>query len=322
MNVLVVGGGGFLGFSISKKLIKNGHSVTSLSRSKYPKLKKENIEHLSADITNYENLKNVLGNRVFDCLIHTAASTSVFGKWDHFYNINVVGTDNLLKICKENKIQKFIYTSSPSVVFGKNSILGADETIDYPKEYLSMYAKSKAMAEQNVLNEKEIKTISLRPHLIWGPGDPHILPRLIEKSRKGLLKQIGDGENIVDIIHVENAAQAHCDVLEKMDDLNGGEAYFLGQDRPVKLWEFINQMLEAADAPRVTKKISFKVAYGIGSACEIGLSLVRMYQKEPPMTRFVALQMAKSHYFSHQKAKDHFGYNPVISIEDGLKNLF
>jgi nucleoside-diphosphate-sugar epimerase len=321
VKILVTGAGGFLGTHIAKKLIEAGHSVVNLSRGSYRHLDEMGVTSFKGDLQNSEQIKPALMG--VDAVIHTASKVAMWGKWDDFYNINVEGTKNLVQLCKEMGIKKMVYTSSPSVVFGDQSLEGVDESVNYPEDSYSMYAKTKAIAEKWVLEQADdtFKAISLRPHLIYGPGDQNLFPRLIDAAKKGRLKRVGDGTNKVDVIYVENAAMAHLNALEKLEtnpSING-KAYFLGQESPVVLWDFIDEILDRAGAPRPKKQISFNKAFKIGSVIEKGLKLVGVYNVHPPMTRFVALQLSKSHWFDHKNAERDLDFKPEITIQDGLQ---
>lgn len=321
MKVLVTGGGGFLGTEICKQLIEKGHEVFSVSRNHYPHLDHMGVKGLQADLS-----KGPLDLASFDAIVHSAAKAGVWGKYEDYYNSNVLATKNLIDQAKAAGTKYFIYTSSPSVVFGKDDIENGDEGLPYPKKFYTSYAKTKAMAEEYALNSSDegFQVVSIRPHLIWGEGDPHIVPRLILKARENALKRVGDGENLVDVTHVKNAALAHVKALEALYSGKelGGNCYFIGQERPVNLWHFIDDILLRAGLPPVGSSVSYTSAYLAGLFFEKVFGLAGISSPEPPVTRFVALQFAKSHYFSHQKAKEDFGYEPVISIEEGLASLF
>jgi nucleoside-diphosphate-sugar epimerase len=323
MKVFITGGGGFLGQHIVKQLIEAGHSVTSYSRGQYPLLNEIGVKTIQGSLEDKQALK--LASFGHDAFFHVASKVAMWGKISDFTRTNVEGTKNALEAAKENGIKNFIYTSTPSVVFGKDSLKGVNEDVPYPESSYSRYAASKAIAEKIVLesNCETFKTVALRPHLIFGPGDQNLIPRLIESAKKDKLKIVGDGENQVDVLYVENAAQAHLKAwtaLQERPTVVGGQAYFIGQG-PVKLWSFINKVLACYDLEPITKKISFKMAFTVGNIIEKVASLMGKFEWHPPMTRFVALQLSKDHYFSHEKAFQHLGWRPIIDIDEALRRL-
>lgn len=323
MKVFITGGGGFLGSHIVDQLLKEGHEITSYSRGDYPELRSKGVKTVQGSLSDREKL--IESCKDHDVFFHTASKVAMWGKVEDFYQTNVVGTQNALNAAKENGIKQFIYTSTPSVVFGDHSLSGVNEETPYPEKSYSRYGSSKAQAEKWVLEQNgvEISTVSLRPHLIFGPRDRNLIPRLVDAAKKGRLKIVGDGKNRVDVLYVENAANAHVKawqaLIEKPEKV-GGQAYFIGQG-PVVLWDFINEILEHYRVPSVQKKIPFKKAFKIGGVIEKGAELLGVYNWHPPMTRFVALQLSKDHYFSHQKAMVDLGWKPEVSIKEALGRL-
>lgn len=327
MRILVTGGGGFLGTHIIQELLKNPtYIVTNFSRHTYSHLEDIGVPTIKGDLRKKEDVERAL-DQGFDAIFHVAALAGVWGKFDDYYGINYLGTKNLLEAAKARGIQRFVYTSTPSVVFNKDDLLGVGEEQPYATEFLNGYSETKTMAEKLVLEMNDgstFLTCAIRPHLIWGPGDPHLFPRVIQKGKQGKLRIVGDGENLVDIIYVENAALAHVQAFEHLKPGSPvcGEAYFVGQERPVRLWDFINQVLGYVKVEPVMRTIDVNTAYRLGWFLEKAFKALGINKPEPPMTRFVALNLGKSHYFSHEKAKKHFGYVPKVSIEEGLKRTF
>lgn len=327
MRILVTGGGGFLGTHIIQELLKNPtYIVTNFSRHTYSHLEDIGVPTIKGDLRKKEDVERAL-DQGFDAIFHVAALAGVWGKFDDYYSINYLGTRNLLEAAKARGIQKFVYTSTPSVVFNKDDLLGVGEEQPYATDFLNGYSETKTMAEKLVLGMNDgntFLTCAIRPHLIWGPGDPHLFPRVIQKGKLGKLRIVGDGENLVDIIYVENAALAHVQAFEHLKPGSPvcGEAYFVGQERPVRLWDFINQVLGQVKVEPVMRTIDVTTAYRLGWFMEKAFKALGINKPEPPMTRFVALNLGKSHYFSHEKAKKHFGYVPKVSIEEGLKRTF
>jgi nucleoside-diphosphate-sugar epimerase len=324
MKIVVTGAGGFLGRYIAEKLVAEEHEVFNFSRSPYPELEKLGIKNIQGDIQSTHDVDRALCGK--EAVFHVAAFVKMWGKWETYYNINVFGTENIIKACRHFRIPKLIYTSSPSTVFGKDDLCGVDETQEYPKKHLSLYARSKAMAERMILDANDSQnlcTVALRPHLIFGPRDPNLIPQLVDAARQKRLRIIGHGRNQVDVIYVENAADAHIEAFKRLCPSSKicGKAYFLGQEKPVFLWEFIDQVLAIYNVPPIKKRISLNMTYALGYLLEKIFKTFKIYQKEPPITRFLALQFSKSHYFKHDNAYRDLGYSPSISLEDALKKL-
>ncbi len=261
-----------------------------------------------------------------DEVYHAAAIANLWGRWGDFHSINVEGTLNVVAACQGAGVPKLIHTSSPSVVFDGRAQRNVNEEVAYPEKFLAHYPRSKAMAERAVLEadgEGGVHTVALRPHLIWGPGDRHLIPRLVARARLGQLMRVGDGTNLVDVIHVDNAAQAHLQAAAGLGAGGkcNGKAYFLSQDEPVNLWQFIGEILERAGAPAVQRSISQRWAYVVGGAMELAYRLLGK-TSEPRMTRFLACQLATDHYYDTSRAREDFGYAPATSTADGLAGLF
>ncbi|MBC8284249.1 MAG: NAD-dependent epimerase/dehydratase family protein [Nitrospinae bacterium] len=319
MHALVTGGGGFLGSGIAKALIEKGDTVTVIGRRKYSHLP-PSVKIVQGDIRDYEFLKKSSKN--IDVVFHTAALPGIWGPAHEFFSINVKGTENIISACRENSIPKLVFTSSPSVVFGKSSLEGVDESTPYPNKYLCEYPRTKALAEKMVLeaNDTTLCTVAIRPHLIWGPGDPHLVPRLLQKAKNKRLMRVGEGKNQVDMIYIDNAVSAHLKAALAPNANVAGKAYFVSDDEPVILWNWINELLNRLRIPEVSRNISYSNALRLGTILE-GVYGFLGIKKEPPMTRFLASQLATSHYFNISRAKKDFGYQPLVTQEEGINRL-
>ncbi len=322
-TILVTGGGGFLGTAIVKDLLAHGYQVRSFSRKTYGHLEALGVHCVKGDISNPLDVASAV--KGVDAVIHAAALASIWGRYEDFYNANVLGTRHVINAMKSFGVKHLVYTSSPSIVFDGESIEGADESLPYARKDLAFYPATKKIAEKEVREAigPDFMAVCLRPHLIWGPHDPHFFPRLKEKALAGKLKQVGDGTNRVDNIYVENAARAHRQALEALvlKPQLSGRAYFLGQESERLCWDFVGDLVEAAGAKPVSGKVPLWLAYGLGAVLEFFYGLFRVFDSEPPMTKLLALQLAKSHYFSHANAHKDFGYEPLVSYEEGMKAL-
>lgn len=322
MKALVTGGGGFLGKAIVKLLLARGDQVRSFSRSAYPDLEALGVEHCSGELGDLDAVSRAVEG--CDIVFHVAAKAGVWGPYAEFYRANVLGTKNVIAACRYHHVRKLVYTSSPSVVFDGTDMEGVTESVPYPEHFEAYYPETKAEAEQIVLqaNDNELATVALRPHLIWGPEDNHLVPRILERGAKGALRKIGTRECLVDTIYIDNAAQAHLQAADKLeiDSIVAGKAYFLSQGDPLPVWDVVNRILEAGGQPPVTRSISPRVAYLAGFVLEKVYSLLRL-QGEPRMTRFVAKELSTAHWFDLSAAMNDFGYQPTVSFQEGMDRL-
>lgn len=319
-KVLVTGGGGFLGRQLIDVLIElNAADIRSVGRSRHPELERIGVESILGDIAEPSVVLRACENR--DIVFHVAAKAGVWGLKSEFLRANVAGTSNIIAACRARGVPILVHTSSPSVVFSEFDIKYGDETLPYPTKYPAYYPETKAEAERLVVESasSELSTIALRPHLIWGVGDNHILPRLAERAASGRLKRVGDGENLVDMTHVRNAVQAHILAAEALSSNKSlsGKIYFISDGAPVNLWEWVDDFISRMSLPPISATVSFRTAYAIGAALECFYSTFRI-KSEPPMTRFVASELAHSHYFDISAAQNDLGYMPVVDTDKAL----
>ncbi len=340
MRYLITGGGGFLGRHIVGQLLARGESVRVFGRGAYPDLEARGVEVMRGQLSDPQALDQACAG--VDGVFHVAAKTGIAGRYEEYRSANYDGTAALLAACARCGLRYFVYTSTPSVVFGRVAITGGDESIPYPAEYLTHYARTKAQAEALVLaaDRAELRTCALRPHLIWGPGDTNLLPRLVARAKAGRLVRVGAGENMVSVSYVENTAQAHLAAMDRLGEEAapsedrqmrvgavsgavaervGGRAFFINEPAPVNCWDFINRLLAVYETGPVKRCVSFAVAYAAGCVLE---QVGRLRPEwEPPMTRFLALQLAVDHCFRPDAAMRALRWKPAFTIDEGLARL-
>ncbi len=322
MKTLVTGGGGFLGKAIVERLLARGDEVRVLARGEYPELAELGVETIRGDVADPAVVERAVEG--CDVVFHVAAKAGVWGSYDEFYQANVEGTRAIIEACKKHGVQRLVYTSSPSVIGGSEALLGVDESIEYPASYLTHYPKTKAEAERMVIaaNGDELATVSLRPHLIWGPGDNHLVPRIVARARSGKLRKIGTGNYLVDSVYIDNAADAHLQAADALSigSVVAGKVYFISQGEPVNVGELMDRIVVAAGLKPIEKSISPGLAYFAGWLSEKVYGLLGK-KEEPLMTRFLARQLSTAHYFDISAARADFGYAPSVSIDEGMERL-
>ncbi len=320
MRALVTGGGGFLGRRVVELLLAEGHAVRFLARQRYPEVEALGAEGLSVDLRETGALARALEG--VDVVFHVAGKAGFWGDPAEYLAINRDGTRNLLEAVRAAGVPRLLYTSTPSVIGYSTDAEGIAEA-PYASEHLSPYPSSKAAAEQLVLaaNGPGLATVALRPHLIFGPGDPHLLPRVVARAREGRMMIVGDGKNRVDLTYIDNAAWAHLDAERRLtgpDAPCAGRAYFISNGEPVVLWEWLNALLPRVGAPAITRRVSYATAARLGAAMEwawrsFGLS------GEPRMTRFLASALARSHWYDMGPAERDLGYRPRVGMAEATE---
>mgnify|MGYP006273276361 CR=1 FL=1 len=320
-TVLVTGGGGFLGSAIVRRLVEQGERVRTFSRKRYSALAELGVSQMEGDLTDPDAVTAACEG--IELVFHTAAKPGVWGRYADFYDPNTTGTLNILAACRRAGVSRLVHTSSPSVVFDGTDQEGVDESVPYPEHFHAHYPHTKAMAEKAVVEAARagaVKAVALRPHLIWGPGDPHLVPRILQRGDS--LRRIGDGHNRVDTIYIDNAADAHllaAEALRNKPEISG-RVYFISQDAPIPLWEMVDAILAAGGRPPVQGHISPATARRIGAVLEWIYRTFRL-PGEPRLTRFVVDELSASHWFDIGAARRDLGYDPRVSTEEGLRRL-
>lgn len=319
MSTLVTGGTGFLGRRLVERLLAQGRKVTVLGRTPAPDLAARGVTFIQASLDDAPTVAAACAG--ITTVFHTAARVGVWGRYEDFHRTNVLGTRALLDGCRRHGVRTFVHTSTPSVVYNGRDLADADESLPLTAACPSPYPLTKAIAEREVLaaNSPALRTVALRPHLIWGVGDPHLVPRVLARARAGRLRIVGAGRNRVDMVHVENAVDAHL-CAESAVPAAAGRAYFITNGEPVVLWDWINELLTSLGEPPVTRKISLGAATALGAICEVAWNVLPL-KGEPPMTRFVAAELAKDHWFKIAAARRDLGYAPKISMAAGTAEL-
>ena len=321
MRVLVTGASGFLGRALVRRLVKEGHAVNAYCRSDDDELR--SITTLTrGDIADLQMLLSAGSG--CDAVFHVAAMVGAGGRAADFERTNIQGTRHVIEACQTLSIDKLIYTSTPSVVHAGGDIEGADESLPYPTTFQADYPRTKAIAEQMVLaaNSEQLATVALRPHLIWGPGDTNLVPRILARAKTGKLRFVGRTPKLVDTTYIDNAVDAHWNALCRLSTTSpcAGRAYFIANGEPVPQPDIINGILKAGGLPPCDKFISVGLAHAVGAVLEVLYRYLRP-TAEPPMTRFLAEQLSTAHWYDLSAARRDLGYSPAVSVEQGLRRL-
>jgi len=296
--------------------------VGSCSGGEYPALRALGVECLRGDLADADAAAAAC--RGCDTVFHAAAKVDMLGSREDFHKTNVAGTAALLKGARAAGVSRFVFTSSPSVVFDGSDVEGWNESAAYPKRFDSHYSETKALAERLVLGADgpSFSTVSLRPHLVWGPGANHIVSNIVGSGRAKKLFRIGEHNKLVDTTYIDDAAAAHWCAARRLAPGApcAGKAYFISQGDPRPNWDIVNLILAAAGLEPVTKVLSYPAAYAAALALEASWRLAR-FSDAPPINRFVLKQLTTAHWFDISAARRDLGYTPSLTIEQGMRKL-
>ena len=319
-HALVTGGGGFLGFELVKQLLAAGYQVRSFSRQRYPMLAQLGVESMCGDLAQAKDVQRAV--RGVDVVFHVAARAGVWGERQLYYDTNVLGTKHIVQACLRYKVKYLVYTGSPSVTFDGLAHEGVNEDTPYTQKFFCAYQETKTIAEQYVVQDRrpDLCVLALRPHLIWGVGDPHFLPRLLARAKR--LRFIGDGTNLIDTTYLSDAAAAHlCAARALCDDHTlSGRSYFITSGEPQRVDVFLNALLAACGKQAIHKKIPRRLGLYLGTLCETVFRTLGTH-REPPLTYFVAAQLATPHWYDISRAKQELAYCPRVSLAQGCALL-
>ena len=322
MRVLVTGGGGFLGGAVVRGLLARGDDVVSVARSDYPELRALGVRTVRGDLADPGVALRAADG--CDAVVHVAAKAGIWGTPAQFERSNVEATLSVITACRSLGIARLVHTSTPSVVHAGGDIEGGDESLPYASSFTSDYPRTKAIAERAVLAAADgsLATVALRPHLVWGPGDPQLTARILERARSGRVRFVDGGDAVVDTTYVDDAVTAHLCALDALSPGAGcsGRAYFISSGDPRPVREVVNAILAAAGLPPETRSVPLRVAVAAGAAAE-GVWRLLGRSDDPPMTRFLAHQLATAHWFDISAARRDLGYEPQVGLDEGFRRL-
>jgi nucleoside-diphosphate-sugar epimerase len=312
--------------------VARGHHVVALNRSAPEGLraleKDGAVRIVRGDVADAEAVRAAMTG--VEGVFHVAAKPGIIGPYRDYYEANVRGTENVLSAMKALGVEKLVFTSSPSVVHGGGDVEGLDESAPYPDHHSTAYPETKAIAERAVMaangseiaGGKRLLTVSLRPHLVWGPGDPNIVPRILDRARAGRLVLVGGGHKKIDATCLESAVHAHLCAWDALAPGApcAGRTYFIAQGEPVPLRELVFGFLRAAGLPERAREVPLPVALAMGTVVEKAFALLRP-TVEPPLTRFLAEQLGTAHWYDLTAARRDLGYAPPITTAEGMRRL-
>jgi nucleoside-diphosphate-sugar epimerase len=325
MKVLVTGGSGFLGRELCRQLGARGAAVSSLARRPSVALERMGVEQHMGDLADADAVSRAVAG--CDAVVHNAALAGVSGPARPYWSTNVVGTRQVIAQCRAHGVRTLLHTSTASVAFRPGGLEYATEQLHAVPSQLAAYPATKARAEALVLaaHGPELATVSLRPHIIWGPGDPHFAPALARAVRAGRLLMPGDGGNLVDTTHVRTAAHAHLLALDRLRAEGagaaiGGRAYFVSQGDPRPLREIAAHFLRAAGIGARWCAVPPRLATAAGAVSDAFLRATGV-SRTHALSRFLVAELLTPHHFDLTAARRDLGFAPPLGFDEGIAEL-
>jgi nucleoside-diphosphate-sugar epimerase len=320
MKVVLTGATGFLGQRTLEHLsqedgiqliVANGRKI----RNEKELFRHDKVQYVLGDVSEDKFVRKLISGATH--IIHAAGLSSPWGTFDEFEKANLNSQKNLIAAAKENKIERYIHVSTPSMYFELDNKFGVKESDALPKKMVNNYALTKRLAEIELINSN-LPFVILRPRALIGRGDTVIMPRLIRAHKEGRLKIIGDGENLADLTSVINVAEAiRLSLFTKGDGLN--QIYNITNDEPVVLWDSISWMFEQLGLNPPRKKIPFRIVYFIASLLELRAKILN--KSEPSLTKYGVGTLSKSITLDISKAKDLLNYSPLMNNKQGMEEF-
>ena len=318
MKVLLTGATGFLGEYMIQELLENNYEVVAFGRNKkkgkYLSENYKNVKFVKGNLENREDLEKIIDQ--IDFVIHAGGLSTVWGRWEDFYNANVLGTQNILDFCEKQNVKRLVFVSSPSVYAKKGDSLQVKEEEAPTENNLNFYIKSKLMAEKSIKESSYKSWVIIRPRGLFGVGDTSIVPRLLKLNSKIGIPLLAGGNQMIDVTCVENVALSLRLAMENENAL--GKIYNITNDEPMKFKEILDLFFAEMGIKGKYVNFNYPFTKGIVTILEKVYSFFKI-RKEPPLTLYTLYLLRYSQTLSVEKAKKELGYKPKMTVREGVK---
>ena len=320
-RLLVTGASGFVGSALAARLVSEGAQVVGLSRE-VRESDDPGIEWIVGDLEDRDAMDRA--TRDVDGVFHVGGMVGHYGGRAKYLRANLLGTRHVILACRRNGVRALVFTSTPSVIADGTPHFGVNETHPYSKRFQSPYSESKALAEQEVraANGPDLRTVCIRPHMIWGPGRSHWVGGFRKLAARGRLFQAGDGTNRVGMTYMDDCIDAHLLALlaAECDAAVGGQAFFVHGGIPVLLWQWVSQLVEALGLEPIKFGVPRAVMTTVASVFD-GLVSLSGGKLHFPVSRYLVTELTTDHYSDISRARSCLGYEPRVSVEEGIERL-
>lgn len=315
-RVLVTGASGWLGAAVARDLVAAGHTVRTLQRRPSGV---DGAEDVLGSVTQPDAIDRAVDG--VEAVVHLAAKVSFAGREADFVAVNLDGTRLLVRAAKRAGVRRLVFVSSPSVAHTGQAIMGEDAPPARPEGASGSYARTKAAAELVALGADApgFAVVAVRPHIVWGPGDPQLVARIQQRAATGRLPLVGSGAALVDSTYIDDAVSGIRAALDAAERVHGN-AYVLTSGEPRPIAELIAGFCDAAGIAPPTRRVRAGLAKAAGSLVEVAWR-VRPGEDEPPMTRFLAEQLSTAHWFDQRRTRRDLGWRPAVGVTEGLRLL-
>lgn len=320
MRILVTGATGFLGGRLCLRLVEKGHEVVGLGRNldQGRELGRAGVRFVRCDLCVAPDAQRIEIIGAADAVVHAAALSSPWGPRADFIRANLTGTRNALAIARSAGARRFVFISSPAVLFRFADQLDLSEDEAFPRP-ANFYAESKQLAEREVLAAGDVAPMVLRPRAIYGPGDAALLPRLIRAAKAGPLPLLRGGEARTNLTYVDDAVRAIEMALAAPAGLAGRVFNIAGE--VVKLSHVVERAADRVGVAVRWRKLPWALALGAARAMEV-VARLRPGAPEPRVTAYGLGLLAFTHTLDVSAARAALGFEAALSFEDGLARTF
>jgi 3beta-hydroxy-delta5-steroid dehydrogenase/steroid delta-isomerase len=326
----VTGAAGFLGRNLVRRLLREGLMVRALVRNSPLNIEHEHLSCIRGDVCNLDDLLQACEG--VDTVFHTAALISLLGGIaareeyrDRAWQVNVVGTQNVIDACVSSAVKRLIYTSSVDVCFEGKPLPDMKESLPYARRFKSVYAQTKVAAEKRVLEAdgaSGLRTCAIRPDGIYGAEPNDMIDRFAKELMAGkLVARIGSSSVLQDNSHIDNLVEGELLAAQHLipNGVACGQAYFIGDAEPMNSFEFFRPLIEGLGHPFPQREIPvalLKPVMHVWQAMHFIFGLPK-----PLLSPHELDKVSITHYASIEKARAELGYAPKRSVAEAMEEI-